>query len=99
MLETEKVQVVDKERPCGYLESPSLIEKATAALLTYCQVRGLHSTAFISVEDPSLLESDTLRVFEKPLQYALGSTFQVQEGSYHSILRDLNARAPNPLFT
>lgn len=101
LLETEKAQLESSlDRPCKYLEPPALIENVTASLMSYNHVRGLKATAFISIEDPSLLEASTLVALEKPLEFALGSSLNVTGPSaYTQILNDLNSRVPNPLFT
>lgn len=100
MLETEKSKKSnDHKTICKYLAAPSLIEKGTAAILSHRQVRGLKAEAYLSVEDPSLLEISSLIAFEDALKSILNKEVALKIKEYSNTLETLNSRRPNPLFT
>jgi hypothetical protein len=56
---------------CPYLESPTMIDKAPAAVLTYCQLRNIPATLYLSLEECHQLSSETLSAFETVLKHIL----------------------------
>lgn len=98
-LETEKSRQDKSPSDIKYLEPPTLVEGASAAILSYRQVRGLHGNLFVSVEDPILLEIPTLLAFENALSFALNKEVSLSPIEYESTLKKLNTRHLNPLFT
>jgi len=53
-----------------FLESPNMVEKISAAILSYCEVRQVPAIAFVSLQDTLFVTSTTLGAFEKVLREA-----------------------------
>mmetsp|Transcript_23127 Transcript_23127/g.38051 ORF Transcript_23127/g.38051 Transcript_23127/m.38051 type:complete len:263 (+) Transcript_23127:58-846(+) len=91
------------ESVCPPLEPPNLVDRVPAAILSYCQLRKIKATLFISIEDRVLLESNTLRAYEQvmascssELPLEITSRLPTEE-EYRNVLAAYKPKS-NPLF-
>jgi len=95
-----RIKKQHKQLDCAFLESPNLIEKGSAAVATYCELKGIPASIYVSLEDSRQLECATLRAFEPVL---LGLNLQHQHystlaNSYSAAIKIISEKKLNTLF-
>eukprot|EP00026_Physarum_polycephalum_P015007 Phypoly_transcript_15584.p1 GENE.Phypoly_transcript_15584~~Phypoly_transcript_15584.p1 ORF type:complete len:250 (+),score=21.16 Phypoly_transcript_15584:144-893(+) len=83
-----------------FLESPNMVEKISAAVLSYCEVRQIPAVAFVSLQDTLFVTSTTIGAFEKILRAAPFSISPPSDLSktYVRATEHLNVSSDNGLY-
>jgi len=84
---------------CPLLESPQVIDKLPAAVLTHCQLHYIEAVLYLSVEDDDLLRTSTIIAYEDVVSKILGRPVQQHRSQeYSKVLRKYPARSTLSMF-